>query len=161
MSPEILSWFEATWVGVQMRGIYWLWPMMETLHFIGLIIMFGVLMVIDLRVVGVAKFIPMKEAMKFIPVALAAFSINLLSGIAFFCGDPFRYAPNISFQWKMGLIILAGINALWFWFGEHAKLSRLADGEDAEFQAKVIAGLSLLIWIGVIIGGRMIPYLEA
>lgn len=160
MSPEVLSWFEMTWLGVQMRNYAFMWPTMETLHFIGLCIMFGALTVIDLRVVGFAKFIPMKPAMKFIPIAIAAFIINLLTGIAFFCGDPFRYAPNLAFQWKIGLIIIAGLNALWFWFGEHAKLCRLADGEDADFQAKLIAGLSLAIWVGVIVFGRMIPYVE-
>jgi hypothetical protein len=81
-------------------------------------------------------------------------------GLFFFAGDPFRYFYNIAFQWKMALIVLAGINALWFWFGEHAKLSKLADGEQADFPAKVIATLSLAIWMGVIVLGRLIPYLE-
>ena len=60
----------------------------------------------------------------------------------------------------MGLVIIAGLNALWFWFGEHKELVQLADGEDAEFRAKVIAGLSLLIWVIVIILGRFMPFVE-
>lgn len=159
-SDQFLAGLSSSWLGELMRGIWWMWPLMENLHFFGLCMMFGALMVIDLRVLGVAKSIPMAASMKLIPVALIAFGINLITGIAFICGDPFRYFYNLSFQWKMGLIVLAGINALWFWFGEHAKLSRLAVGEDADFQAKVIAGLSLIIWIVVIILGRLIPYLE-
>ncbi|MEX2367828.1 MAG: hypothetical protein WD601_14595, partial [Pseudohongiellaceae bacterium] len=68
--------------------------------------------------------------------------------------------PNIGFQWKMGLIVIAGLNALWFWFGEHQELKQLADGEDAQFRAKVIAAISIVVWVGVIIFGRMIPYVE-
>lgn len=113
----LASWFEATWMGEQMRNIFWLFPAMETVHFIGLTIMFGSLLVIDVRVIGFGRFINMRAALKFIPVAIAAFTVNLLSGIAFLCADPFRYFPNIAFQWKMGLIVIAGLNALWFWFG--------------------------------------------
>ena len=156
----LASWLEATWLGNQMREIFWLFPMMETLHFIGLTIMFGCLLVIDVRVLGFGRFINMKAALKFIPPAIAAFTLNLLTGIAFLCADPFRYFPNIAFQWKMGLILIAGLNALWFWFGEHNELKQLADGEDAEFRAKVIAGLSIAIWVAVIVFGRMIPYVE-
>lgn len=160
MSPEILAWFSSTWIGETMRGTYWMWPLMENLHFLGLSVMLGALMVIDLRVLGLAKFIPMKPAMHLIPLALVAFFVNLLTGIAFFAGAPQMYASNVGFQWKMGLIVLAGFNALWFWFGEHARLVQLADGEDAQFQAKMIAGLSLIIWVGVIVLGRLIPYME-
>lgn len=156
----LASWFEATWVGEQMRNIFWLFPMMETIHFIGLTIMFGSLLVIDVRVIGFGRFINMHAALKFIPVAIIAFSVNLITGIAFLCADPFRYFPNIAFQWKMGLIVIAGLNALWFWFGEHKELQQLADGEDAEFRAKVIAALSIAIWVAVIVFGRMIPYVE-
>jgi hypothetical protein len=156
----LASWLEATWLGEQMRNIFWLFPMMETVHFIGLAIMFGALLVIDVRVIGFGRFINMNAALKFIPVAIGAFMVNLLSGIAFLCANPFRYFPNIAFQWKMGLIVIAGLNALWFWFGEHKILEQLADGEDAEFRAKVIAFISIAIWVGVIIFGRMIPYVE-
>lgn len=160
MSPELLSWIGSSWLGQLMRGVWWMWPLMENLHFLGLCILLGGLLVIDLRVLGVARSIPMKPAINFIPVVLAAFLVNLLTGIAFYAGDPFHYTYNTAFQWKMGLIVIAGLNALWFWFGEHNKLVRLADGEDADFPAKVIAGLSLLIWVVVIILGRMIPYIE-
>ncbi len=156
----LASWLEATWLGEQMRNIFWLFPMMETVHFIGLTIMFGSLLVIDVRVIGFGRFINMKAALKFIPIAIGAFMVNLISGIMFLCANPFRYFPNIAFQWKMGLIVIAGLNALWFWFGEHKILEQLADGEDAEFRAKVIAFLSIAIWVGVIIFGRMIPYVE-
>jgi len=160
MRNSFLDWIGTTFIGEGMRNIFWMWPFVENLHFIGLSVMFGALLAIDLRVLGVAPNFPMRGAMKLIPLVIIAFGLNLITGIAFFAGDPYRYAPNFSFQWKMALIAIAGANALWFWFGEHAKLVQLADGQQAEFSAKLIAGLSLLIWAAVIVLGRLIPYLE-
>jgi len=156
----LATWLESTSLHNLMVEIFWIFPLCETLHFIGLTVMFGALTVIDFRVMGLAKFINMEAAMKFIPVALIAFAVNLLTGIAFLAADPFRYFPNFAFQWKMALIVIAGINALWFYFGEHKELCRLADGEDAPFRAKVIAAVSIAIWVVVIVAGRMIPYAE-
>jgi hypothetical protein len=156
----LATWLESTGLHDLMVNIFWMFPASETLHFIGITILFGALLVVDFRVIGLVKFINMNEAMKFIPVAIFGFAINLLTGIAFLCANPFRYFPNIAFQWKMACIVLAGVNALWFWFGEHKELKLLADGQDAPFRAKVIAAISLVLWVLVIIGGRMIPYVE-
>lgn len=157
---DALDAIQATWLGVQMRSIYWLFPMTETIHFIGLSVMFAGLLVMDLRVLGVAPFISMRTAMKFVPVTLIAFGVMVLTGMMFLSADPHRYFPNLSFQWKMGLMFVAGLNALWFWLGEHKELVQLADGEQADFRAKVIALLSILVWIAILVFGRMIPYLE-
>jgi hypothetical protein len=161
MSLEALAaWFESGTVHNWMVEIFWLFPLMETIHFIGLSFMFGSLLVIDGRVLGLAKFINMKAAMNLIPLAIGAFSLNLISGYTFLAADPNAYLFNIGFQWKMGMIAIAGINALWFWFGEHKQLCSLADGQDAPFTAKLIALASLVIWVIVIVLGRMIPYTD-
>ncbi|MGA0805444.1 MAG: hypothetical protein ACO3PV_02870 [Pseudohongiellaceae bacterium] len=152
------TWLESTFMNKLMVDIFWMFPLMETIHFVGLILLFGALLVVDGRVLGWGRFINMKAAMSFIPVAIVAFSLNLITGIFFVASQPAVYFGNMVFQWKMALIVIAGINALWFWFGEHKELLRLADGQEAPFRAKVIALASLVIWVLVIIGGRMIPY---
>lgn len=156
----LATWLETTTVHDLMVEKFWLFPMFETLHFIAITILFGGLLVVDCRVLGLIRFVNMKESMKFIPVALLAFGLNLITGLGFLAANPFRYFPNIAFQWKMVLIVIAGLNALWFWLGEHKELCQLADGEEAPFRAKVIAAVSLALWVLVIIGGRMIPYVE-
>ncbi|MDG2090147.1 MAG: hypothetical protein P8J61_03420 [Gammaproteobacteria bacterium] len=137
----------------------WAYPAMEIVHFTGLSILFGSLLVIDLRVAGFANFINMRDAMKFIPLAMLGFSLNLFSGAALFSWSPETFVSNTGFQWKMGLILIAGLNALWFWFGEHTKLVKLADGEQAEPTAKVIAMVSLLLWLAVISVARWMAFL--
>ena len=66
MEPEVFFFFfdrdaldaiQATWLGTQMRSIFWLFPLMETIHFMGLCVMFGSLLVVDLRVLGMIKFV--------------------------------------------------------------------------------------------------------
>jgi hypothetical protein len=152
------AWLESTAFHGVMVDIYWMFPLMETLHFLALIWLFGSLLVVDGRILGIAPGLNMKAAMKFIPVAIIAFAVNLLTGLAFLHADPYNYLANPGFQWKMGLIVIAGINALWFWFGEHKELVQLADGQEAPFRAKVIALISLVVWVFVIIIGRMLPY---
>lgn len=152
------TWLESTFMNRLMVDIFWMFPLMETIHFIGLILLFGALLVVDGRVLGWGRFINMKAAMAFIPVAIGAFALNLISGIFFVASQPAVYFGNMVFQWKMVLIAIAGINALWFWFGEHKELLQLADGQDAPFRAKVIALASIVLWVLIIIGGRMIPY---
>lgn len=157
---SLLTSLEASWLGTTVRGYAWIFPTLETVHFMGLCTLFGSLMVIDLRLLGVAKKIPMGPAMKFVPIAIGAFLVNLLSGIGFFCSDPFNYYPNLSFRIKMLLIVLGGVNAMWFQFVEAPKIKSLPPGAPTTLTVKFIAALSLVLWIGVIVMGRMIPYLE-
>ena len=152
------AWLESTWFHDVMVNIFWMFPLCETLHFLGLIWLFGALLVVDGRILGIAPDLNMKACMKFIPVAIIGFGVNLLTGLAFLHADPYNYLANPGFQWKMGLIVVAGINALWFWFGEHKELVQLADGQQAPFRAKVIALISLVVWVLVIIIGRLLPY---
>jgi len=156
----LANWLETTYFHEVMVNVFWMFPLMETIHFLGLTLMFGALLVIDFRVMGLVKFINMKAAMAFIPVAIIGFALNLFTGIMFLNADPYSYMPNLAFQWKMALIIIAGVNALWFWLGEHKELCQLADGEDAPFRAKVIALVSVVVWVAVIVLGRMIPYVD-
>jgi hypothetical protein len=154
-----LNWLEATWLAEVTRDVIWVFPLFETLHFMGLCVMFGGLLVIDLRVLGIARFIPMRPALSFTPLIIGAFVVVVFTGFAFFASNPFNYAPNTAFRIKMALIVLGGLNALWFWLSKHGKLSSLPDGEQADGTAKLIAALSLFIWAGVIVMGRLIPFL--
>jgi hypothetical protein len=159
MSWEPLAeWLQNSRFHEVMIDTYWMFPLCETLHFLGLIWLFGALLVVDGRILGIAPYLNMRACMKFVPVAILAFGVNLLTGLAFLHADPYNYLGNPGFQWKMALIVIAGFNALWFWFGEHKELVNLADGEQAPFRAKLIAFISLVVWVLVIIVGRLLPY---
>lgn len=137
----------------------WPFPLAETLHFMGLTLLFGAILIVDLRGLGFLKAIPFKEAHKLVPVAIGAFTVNLLTGIVFIFAEPTMYFDNIIFQAKMGLILLAGLNALAF---ELVVFRPYLAGRptDTGLAVKVISAASILIWMLVIIAGRSIPYVE-
>lgn len=153
---QVLAAFHDSWLGVEMRAIPWLFSICETLHFIGLSTLFGALLVVDLRLLGFFKRLPIGTALTLIPVGLVGFAINAITGLCFFTFDPPNYWHNPDFRLKMAAIALAGLNALWFTFGETPRLLRMPEHEDTGASTKICAGLSILIWISVIVFGRLL-----
>jgi hypothetical protein len=154
----ILTWMKMTPVGEWVRDSAWAFPFLQSWHFVGMTMLLGVVGAIDLRVLGVARAIPLAPLHRFLPLAFVGFGINLITGICFFCHDPWVYAFNISFRIKMLLILLAGLNALWFRLGVFLDLERWGPGIEASPLAKIISALSILIWLGVITAGRYIAF---
>jgi len=154
----ILYWMKMTPVGAWVRNSEWAFPFLQSWHFIGMTMLLGVVGAIDLRVLGVARAIPLAPLHRFLPLAFIGFGINLITGICFFCHDPWVYAFNTSFRIKMLLILLAGLNALWFRLGVFLDLDRWGPGIEASRLAKVISAVSILIWLGVITAGRYIAF---
>ena len=157
---EILFWIETSALGQLMRDSVWMFPLAEILHFIGLSLLIGSLLVVDLRLLGVIKNMSYQAVYQFLPISLVGFGINMTTGVLFFFTDPFRYYPNIAFRMKILFILLAGLNALWFKFSVYPLTMKNPETNDSGNLAKVVAGLSLLFWFGVIVLGRMIPYVE-
>jgi hypothetical protein len=156
----ILNWMESTWVNNLANGPQWSWPIMETLHFTGMCLLFGAIIVMDLRLLGFDRVATPHAALHtLIPLAIAGFSINLITGIVFLFGNPYRYAMNISFCIKAVLILLAGANAIYFWLKAMPILSRIGPHEDTPTSVKVVGVTSLILWASVLAAGRLIPYL--
>ena len=137
----------------------WVWPTCETLHFIGLTFLIGAVGVLDLRILGIAKGLEIGPLQRLIRWGVAGFVINVITGILFFVGQPDQYVGNIAFYLKMLFVVLAGINVLIFYLTVHHQVERLAPESDAPLKAKVIAAVSLFLWLGVIFFGRMLPFL--
>ena len=146
-------------LGRLMQETAWLFPTVEIFHFIGLSLLMGSLLVVDFRLLGFCRDIAVDAVYSFLPFTIAGFCINLVTGVMFLFNDPFRYYPNLAFRIKMLLVLLAGLNALYFLFLTHVS-SSTAQAAESSMKIRVIAALSLCIWIGVIVFGRLIPYLE-
>ena len=141
----------------------WVWPFCETLHFVGMCVLLGTVGVVDLRVLGVAKGIPIKLLERFIPLGVIAFLVNLTTGFIFIAGNPvggpMEYLTNLSLQLKMLLVLIAGVNLLLFYVTRiHESLDSLPPDGDASGGAKAVAAVSLGAWIMVIVMGRFIMY---
>jgi hypothetical protein len=154
----MLAWLRDTWIGEFVRNSTWAFPTLQSLHFIGMALLIGIVCAIDLRVLGVARAIPLAPLHRLLPLAFIGFGLNLLTGIFFFCHDPWVYAFNPAFRLKILLILVAGLNALWFRLGVFLDLETWGPGIEASRLAKTISALSLLIWLGVITAGRYIAF---
>lgn len=146
-------------LGYYVYALPWTWPIMETVHFFGLCLLMGGLIVIDLRLLGVNRIIPTMSVHDLLPIVIFGFGINLITGVLFFVGDPHRYAPNIAFQLKMVLVVLAGLNALYYQMKIAPEIDGWTESTEIPMNAKVVGATSLLLWFGVLSYGRLIPYL--
>jgi hypothetical protein len=141
----------------------WVWPLCETLHFFGMCVLLGTVGVVDMRVLGIAKGIPIHMLDKFIPLGVIAFLVNMVTGFIFIAGNPvggpMEYLTNLSLQLKMLLVLIAGINLMIFYVtGIHRSLATVPADGDAPGGAKAVAAVSLFAWIMVIVMGRFIMY---
>jgi len=140
------------------QAAYWLWPVLEIIHFVGLSLLLGGLIVIDLRMAGHFHGLDLQATHKLLPLVFLGFGLNLVTGVLFFYGDPMRYSINIGFQIKMILVIIAGLNALLYYW----KVRPLLIGWDSDTSlpgiARGVAYTSLFVWTGVLLCGRLIPY---
>jgi len=139
----------------------WVWPSLEMVHFLGLCLVLGSLLIVDLSVIGFARGIPIKLVDKFIVATLIGFALNLITGVLFVVGDPGRYFINIAFQLKILLIVFAGFNALYFTLRVRPGIPPGSnDFTTLGSNARISTALSLLFWTSIIVLGRFIPYVE-
>src|SRR5512134_2238682 len=111
-------------------------------------VLLGTVGVVDLRILGVAKGIPVQLLEKFIPLGVIAFLINATTGFIFVAGNPvggpMEYLTNLSLRLKMLMVLIAGINLLIFYFaGIQRSLASVAPEGDAAVSAKAVAAVSL------------------
>ena len=154
----ILTFLSGTPMGAWVRNSAWAFPFLQSWHFVGMTMLLGVVGAIDLRILGVARAVPLAPLHRYLPIAFIGFFINLITGICFFCHDPYVYAYNTSFRIKMLLIVIAGLNALWFRLGVFLDLERWGPGIEASRLAKIISAVSLVVWLAVITAGRYIAF---
>lgn len=145
------------------NGQAWVWPLGEILHFVGMALLIGTVGLVDLRVLGFAKGIPIATLERLIPLGVAGFVMNAFTGFIFVAGNPdggpLVYIDNLSFQLKMLLVVIAGINLLIYQMGGIARATAATGPfDDAGSSAKIVAGVSLVAWFGVICLGRLIMY---
>jgi hypothetical protein len=136
----------------------WGWPAVESVHFIGLTLLFGSIAAWDLRLLGMAKGVPAAAFHRLVPLAVLGFAINASSGSLFLMTEPDQYIYNPAFHFKLLLIALAGLNVLVFYLTTFRRVTSLGPGDDLPLRARVGGAASLIFWIGVIICGRLITF---
>ena len=156
---DFALWIEATPLSKALFNLTWLWPLCESLHFLGLAVLIGGAGFLDLRLLGFFRGIPIRDVKRFMPLAIGGFAVNAITGVLFITMQAHLYLGSAVWWFKVGFIALAGLNAMFF----ETRLSQraLALGPDADtpLAMKVVGGLSLVSWFAVLYCGRMLPYL--
>jgi hypothetical protein len=147
----------ATAIGTFVTGTPWMWPTCETLHFVGLSLLLGVVLAVDLRLLGVMKSVSFMTLHRLLPWGILGFGINVLTGMLFFVGAPDQYTMNNTFKWKIVLVMVAAVNALYFTVIDETWV--LGPGDDAPMTAKVMAASAMFLWVAVMFCGSMLPFL--
>ena len=145
-------------IGDAMVNLTWGWPACETIHFVGLSLLFGVVLLVDLRMLGFMKNIPFSTLHRLLPWGILGFGLNVATGFLFFIGaPPTFYVTNPTFYWKLALILVAGANALYFTVFDQPW--SLGAGDEPPMAARVAAASAIVLWTGVIFCGQMLPFL--
>ena len=160
--PEQFVTSKISYVMVNSR---WAWPASETVHFLGLSLSFGVLLAVNLRILGVMKQVPFADVHRLLPWGMLGFGANLITGMLFFVGQPSQYIDGAPFYWKVVFLMIAGANFLYLtvfrkaWPPGYIAGNALDDTWDASLADKAMAVVSLFSWLAVLYGGRMLPFI--
>ena len=151
-------WLESTQISWVMRNVPWAWPICESIHFIGLSLLLGTVGFFDLRLLGFARRVPMAALHRLIPIGVTGFVMNAATGFCFLAGAPDQYFMNDAFQVKVAFLLVAGANVAAFYLTMFTKVRSVGPGEQAPFFARMIGGVSLCCWIGVMTAGRLLTF---
>jgi hypothetical protein len=150
---------EMSALGVAMRQSLWLYPIVEIVHLTGIALLVGSIAMLDLRLLGLSKSVPVRRlAAHILPWTAASFLLIVPSGLAMFVAHAGDFIASPVFVLKICLILAAGVNAAVF----HAGVFRGASDWDVNrappAAARIAAALSLALWVSVIACGRLLAY---
>ncbi len=131
----------------------WSFPLLECIHIAGFALSIGTIAIVDLRMLGLAlRSQPAAALAKSLaPWTLVGLVIMLISGPLIFSSDPNMYLHNVSFRFKMGALLTAILY--------HYTLHRWAAlREPAPAIGKMVAVVSLALWVSVVAGGLFIAF---
>jgi hypothetical protein len=158
---QFLNWLEGTPIAVAIREHEVLFPWIESLHVLAIALVVGTISIVDLRLIGLASrnravTILMREVL---PYTWIAFGVAVITGLLLFSSNAPKYAHNFYFQAKMALLVLAGCNmAAFHRIGTREIVHWDAAGGTPVVAAKTAGGISLLVWIAVVVCGRWIGF---
>jgi len=156
----ICQWLEHTSVGTAIRESLWLFPVIETVHIFGIILLVGGTSILDLRLMGLTfREEPVtKLARRFLPWAWAGFIIQVTTGLLMFASEATKMYINTAFQIKMLMILAAGVNAFVFHSLAYQSVGKWEKDPVAPLSARIAGLISILFWFGIVAAGRWIAY---
>jgi hypothetical protein len=142
-----------------MRESLWAFPVAETVHIVGFAILVGSVVMFDLRVLGLSRGISVRALSRhLLPWSLAALALIVPTGFLLFLAQATELLASRTFQLKMGLLMLAGINAVIFRTGPYQSVEHWDVGTRAPIPAQLSVAASIVLWVAIIACGRLLAY---
>ena len=156
---NFLDWLENTSWAAGIRQSMWMYPALEIVHIVGIVVLVGAAFMFDLRLLGISKTMqPSDLSSHLLPWSARGLLLVIPSGILLFITNAKALGTDATFWLKMGLLIVAALNVLVFHrfiFKRH--LGRVSEGE-LPAAAKISAIVSIVVWVAVIACGRLLAY---
>jgi hypothetical protein len=159
----LLASLEASGLATTIRNSLYLFPLIESVHVLGLTMVFGTILIVDLRLLGLAStrrpFTAItSDVLKW---TWLAFAVTATSGLLMFLTNAGAYYHNVYFRAKMALLIVSGVNMLAFELTAGRSVHSWDRNTAAPAAGRTVAALSLVVWIGVIVLGRWVGFASA
>jgi hypothetical protein len=148
--PHFYHWCSHTWIGMTLAKSTWAFALVETVHIVGLTLLLGSALVLDLSILGVGLKKPADLAKDVMPYLLMGLVVMLSTGIPMFMSSASYYAPNPAFKIKMCMLVVAMVLQLGV-----AKIPGMYGGR---LLGKVTALIAILSWFTVAYAGRAIAF---
>lgn len=150
---------ESTALGMAMRQSMWMYPVVETVHLVGIALLVGSIAVFDLRLLGFSRALRVRAlASHLLPWTLSSLVLIVPSGFMMFAAHATDFISSNMFALKMCLILAAGTNAAVFHAGAMRGAADWDTGAMPPWAARAAGALSLLLWVSVIACGRLLAY---
>lgn len=162
MLQDLMQWLFDTPYAAMMRDSLWGYPIGESVHLFGITLMFGSILLADLRFVGLSRHIAAEALTShfLLRATWLGFALIVLSGLSLFSAYSIDTVNSVIFQAKLALIAVAGVNMLFFTFRVSKGMAQWDRDTVPPLAARISAGLSILLWTATIFAGRLIAYPE-
>jgi len=159
-TASLIASLEGSSVATGIRQSLYLFPLIESVHVLGLTLVFGTITIIDLRLLGLAS-----TRRPFTTVASdvlkwtwLAFAVTVTTGLLMFVTNATTYYPNAYFRAKMALLVLSGVNMVAFELTARRSVRSWDGNAAAPAAGRIVAAVSLVLWMSVIVLGRWVGF---
>ncbi len=155
-----VNWVENSAMGIWMVDSLWAYPIVLSMHAVGMSIVVGTVVVIDLRLMGYAGNAPLDSFRSMFAITWIGVVLNFLSGVALFTSDPAQFFYHPLFWTKIGLMVTGVFSVYLLWREIIMGDEKTWENYESSSRVKILACFSLLLWFSVIVAGRLIAYVE-
>lgn len=154
------EWLASNQWSQDLIGSQYAYPLLESIHVWALCLFLGMTVTLDLRLAGaMLRTVPVSEIVRrLLPWSIAGFIVMVVSGLFLFYAIPVRTYQNLFSRIKLGLLIAAGVNVWIFHTGAYRRVAEWDVAKVAPRSVRIAGIVSLVLWAGVVVAGRMIAY---